>query len=537
MIFFHILPEKVYFYIFENTLFMKFLTKTQIQELDRRTIAEEGITSLDLMERAAKALSDSICQMFQRPLHFVVFAGPGNNGGDALAVARMLSDHGHQIEVILFNTRNHLSPDCQANAERLLEYSNIAFTEVTSSFTPPTLKKSDIVIDGLFGSGLNKPLEGGYASLVRYLNNSPASIISIDIPSGLMCEDNTSNPPEHIIHATMTLSLQMPKLSFFLPENQPYIGDWFCLDIQLSRKGLEEADSPYRVTTQEDIRPKIKNRPPFAHKGIFGHGLLIAGSRGMAGASILSARAALRSGIGLLSVYAPETNLPILQTSVPEAMVIPDEGNHHIAGAIETDNYRGVAIGPGLGQHEETASALLEQLQTIHQPVIIDADALNILASRKEWLPIIPKGSILTPHPKELERLVGRCSTSYERLTKARELATRLHVNIILKGNWSAVITPNGTCHFNPTGGPGMATAGSGDVLTGILLALLAQGYSPEDASLMAPYLHGVAGDLAADKKGENGMIASDIIDNLPLAWNKLEKNQYLCTDKEMKCY
>lgn len=515
---------------------MKFLTKTQIQELDKRTIAEEGITSLELMERAATALCTSICQMFQRSLHFVVFAGPGNNGGDALAVARMLSEKGHQIEVILFNTRGHLSPDCQANAERLLEYPDISFTEVTSAFTPPTLKKSDIVIDGLFGSGLNKPLEGGYASLVKYLNASSATILSIDVPSGLMCEDNTSNNPDHIIRATMTLTLQMPKLAFFLPENQPYLGEWFSLDIHLSRLGIEEADSPYSVTTLEDIRSHMKGRSPFAHKGHFGHGLLMAGSRGMAGASILAARAALRGGIGLLTVYAPEVNLPILQTAVPEAMVIPDEETAHIASATEANGYQGMAIGPGLGQHEETAAALIEQLQTTHQPIIIDADALNLLAARKEWLPVIPKHSILTPHPRELERLVGRCTNSYERLTKARELAMRLHVNIILKGNWSAVITPQGACRFNPTGGPGMATAGSGDVLTGILLALLSQGYTPEDTALMGTYLHGVAGDLAATEKGENGMIASDIVENLPLAWSKLEKNQYLCTDKEMKC-
>ncbi len=515
---------------------MKLLTKTQIQELDRRTIAEEGITSLELMERAATALSRSICQMFQRSLHFVVFAGPGNNGGDALAVARMLAEQGHQVQVILFNTRNSLSPDCQANAERLLEYPDIAFTEVTSSFTPPTLKKSDIVIDGLFGSGLNKPLEGGYASLVKYLNASSATIISIDIPSGLMCEDNATNIPDHIIRATMTLSLQMPKLAFLLPENQAYLGEWFCLDIQLSRRGIEEADSPYRVTTLDDIRPRMKQRSPFAHKGDFGHGLLIAGSRGMAGASILAARSALRSGIGLLTVHAPEANLPILQTAVPEAMVIADEESAHIASATESDAYRGIAIGPGLGQHAETANALIEQLQITHQPTVIDADALNLLAARKEWFPIIPKESILTPHPRELERLVGRCVNSYDRLVRARDLAMRLHVHIILKGNWSAVITPQGTCHFNPTGGPGMATAGSGDVLTGILLSLLAQGYTPHDASLIGTYLHGVAGDLAAEEKGENGMIASDIVDNLPLAWNKLEKNQYLCTDKEMKC-
>ncbi len=516
---------------------MKLLTKSQIRELDKRTIEEENIPSIDLMERAATALANAIKHMFQGLHTFKIFAGPGNNGGDALAVARMLTGCGHRIEVYLFNPKGRLSEDCRTNAERLLDYPEVQFTEVTSHFAPVPLLKSDVVIDGLFGSGLNKALDGGFAAVAKYINASPAMVISIDVPSGLMCEDNSYNIGDHIIKADTTLTLQLPKLAFFFPENQKYIGEWFSLDIRLSQRGMDEAVSKYYVTTMEMIRPMLKARNEFSHKGTYGHALLIAGSYGMAGASVLAARACMRSGVGLLTVHAPQCNNLILQTAVPEAMVHHDEHEHHFSVPFPPETYNAVAIGPGLGQHEDTGHALYEQLQLAPTPIILDADALNILAKHKTWLPLIPKHSILTPHPKEMDRLVGHCANSYERLMRAQELAERLNVNIILKGTWTAVITPEGVCRFNPTGNPGMATAGSGDVLTGILLALMAQGYSPENTALIGTYIHGAAGDLAAEEKGENGMIASDIVEKLPFVWSQLKKNDYLCSNKELKCY
>ncbi len=516
---------------------MKLLTTLQIRELDRRTIEEESIPSIDLMERAGTTLANAIKHMFQQPRTFKIFAGPGNNGGDALAVARMLTGSGHKIEVYLFNPKGHLSDDCQTNAERLLDYPEVQFTEVTSHFAPVPLLKSDVIIDGLFGSGLNKALDGGFAAVVKYINASPAMVISIDVPSGLMCEDNSYNIGENIIRADTTLTIQLPKLAFFFPENQKYIGEWFCLDICLSQQGLNDAISKYYATTMDMVRPMLKARNEFSHKGTYGHALLIAGSYGMAGASILAARACLRSGVGLLTVHAPQCNNPILQIAVPEAMVHHDEHEHHFSSSLDSHDYNAVAIGPGLGQYEETEQALYKQLEISLSPIILDADALNILANHKTWLSLVPKHSILTPHPKELERLIGHCSNSYERLTRAQELAERMQVNIILKGAWTAVITSDGVCHFNPTGNPGMATAGSGDVLTGVLLALMAQGYSPENTAIIGTYLHGAAGDLAAEEKGENGMIASDIVEKLPFVWSQLKKNDYLCGNKELKCY
>lgn len=516
---------------------MRILTIKQIKELDRRTIDEEQISSLDLMERAAVAITDALCQLFQKPRRFKVFAGPGNNGGDALAVARMLAEREYEVEAYLFNTTGKMSDDCLANAERLLDYPQVNFVEITQQFTPPALYKTDVIIDGLFGSGLNKPLEGGFAAMVRYINASPAQVVAIDVPSGLMGEDNTMNTMKTVVKADVTLTLQMPKLAFFFAENQKYIGEWFCLNIGLSENVIQEMHSSYAVIRKEEVCALMRPREVFAHKGNFGHALLIAGSYGMAGASILSARACLRSGVGLLTVHVPRCNTLVLQTAIPEAMVSTDVDEWRFTMPKRTDTYNAVAIGPGLGQGDSSAQALFEQIKMTNKPMVVDADALNLLARNNNWLMLLPKGSILTPHPKEFERIAGPCSNSYERINKAIEIAQRYQLYIILKGAWSVVVTPDGNCHFNPTGNPGMATAGSGDVLTGVLLALLAQGYSPQDAAIMGTYLHGVAGDMAAESKGENGLIATDIVENLPLAWQRLEKNQYLCGNKEQQCF
>jgi NAD(P)H-hydrate epimerase len=379
-----------------------------------------------------------------------------------------------------------------------------------------------VVIDGLFGSGLNKPLSGGFASVVKYINSSKATIVAIDIPSGLMGEDNTYNIRQHIVRADLTLSIQLPKLSFFFPENEEIIGKWELLDIGLNQSYIETVNSPYIITEKADIQKMIVERKRFAHKGTFGHGLLIAGSYGMAGASILSAKACLRSGIGLLTVHAPIHNHDLIQIAVPEAIVHTDIHDRYFAEPVELGRYKAIAIGPGLGQEEDTALALMEQIQGISLPLVLDADAINILATHRNWLGRIPKRSILTPHIGELERLTGKCMDTYERLSKVKELAAYLQSYIIVKGAWTAIVTPEGHYFFNPTGNPGMATGGSGDVLTGILLSLMAQGYPQEDACRLGVYVHGLAGDIAAEEKTEIGMTASDIIDALPLAWKKI---------------
>ena len=339
-----------------------------------------------------------------------------------------------------------------------------------------------------------------------------------------MGEENTFNVKTNIIRANVTLSLQLPKLSFLFAENAEFIGEWDLLDINLSQEGIEELDTNYEMLEAEDIRSHIKPRNKFAHKGSFGHALLIAGSRGMAGASVLAARACLRSGVGLLTVHAPICNNDILQTAIPEAIVEQDVSEICFAVPTDADDYQAIGIGPGLGRSEETEAALLEQLSSCQTPLVVDADALNILANHRHALNNLPKGSILTPHPKELERLVGKCQDSYERLTKAIELAHTAKVHIVLKGANSAIITPNGKCFFNPTGNPGMATAGSGDVLTGIILALLAQGYAADEAAKIGTFVHGLAGDFARKKTGVISLMAGDIINNLPTAWRAVSE-------------
>ena len=503
---------------------MKILTSSQLKELDKYTIAHEPIASIDLMERAAIALTNAIIRRWDKSFKMVVFAGPGNNGGDALAVARMLSQRGYHVEVFLFNTKGKLSEECQTNLERLKMCGSVYFTEISTQFDPPELTESHVVIDGLFGSGLNKPLSGGFAAVVKYINASKAQVAAIDIPSGLMGEDNTYNIRQNIVHANVTLSIQLPKLSFLFPENEEVVGEWELLDIGLKQSYIDATASPFSILGEEVIRPIIKPRKRFAHKGSFGHGLLIAGSYGMAGASILSAKACLRSGIGLLTVHTPIHNHDILQISVPEAIVQTDIHERYFAQPTDLSRYKAIAIGPGLGQEEDTALAMMEQIQGSNLPIILDADAINILSTHRNWLSRLPKRCILTPHLGELERLIGKCMDTYERLTKVKELAAYLQSYIIVKGAWTTIVTPEGEYFFNPTGNPGMATGGSGDVLTGILLALVAQGYSREEACKLGVYIHGLAGDIAAEEMTETGMISSDIINALPNAWKKIRQ-------------
>ena len=501
---------------------MKILASTQLKELDKYTIVHEPIASIDLMERAARTLTDAIVRRWDKSFEVVVFAGPGNNGGDALAVARMLSQKGYHVEVFLFNTKGQLSEECQANLNRLKTCGSIYFTEISTQFDPPALTENHLVIDGLFGSGLNKPLNGGFASVVKYINASKAQVVAIDIPSGLMGEDNTYNIRPHIIHADVTLSIQLPKLSFLFPENEDIVGEWELLDIGLKQSFIDAAPSTFSILEETEVRSLIRPRKRFSHKGTFGHGLLIAGSYGMAGASILAAKACLKSGIGLLTVHVPIHNHDLLQTTVPEAIVHTDIQERYFAQPMHLHRYSALAIGPGLGQEEDTALAMMEQIQGSSLPIVLDADTINILSTHRNWLSRLPKRCILTPHLGELERLIGKCMDTYERLTKVKELAAYLQSYIIVKGAWTTIVTPEGNYYFNPTGNPGMATGGSGDVLTGILLGLLAQGYSREEACKLGVYIHGLAGDIAAEEKTQMGMTAADIIEALPAAWKKL---------------
>ena len=503
---------------------MKIFTSAQIHELDKYTIEHEPIKSIDLMERVARILTNNITERWARTIPVIVFAGPGNNGGDALAVARMLVEQDYQVQTYLFNITGHLSADCAENKNRLYDKKGHAlFTEVTQEFDPPRLEQGMLIVDGLFGSGLNKPLAGGFASLVKYINSSQAEVVSIDVPSGLMTEDNTYNVSSNIVRANLTLTLGNPKLSFLFPEHQLYVGQVRTLDIGLSKEGIDKIEANYTLMDEAEARKMVRKRSPFVHKGQMGHALIIAGSYGMAGAAILSTRACLRSGVGKVTVHSPKRNVQILQTTVPEAIISIDREETTFTEGVATEDFQAMAVGPGIGTSEQTAVTLIAQLRRSQCPTVVDADALNILANRRAWLQQLPKGIILTPHPKELERIEGKCIDSYERLSKARDLAERLQGYVVLKGHFTAICMPDGHVVFNTTGNAGMATAGSGDVLTGIIVSLLAQGYERREACLLGVYLHGLAGDLAARELGEEGLIASDLVQYLPKAFMRIK--------------
>ena len=511
-------------HIFKKEPQMKILTGGQFRELDLYTIENEPIASIDLMERASRAVADEIMRRWPNDSgRVIVFAGPGGNGGDGLAVARMLAEAGRLVIVYLFNVKGKLNEDCAINRERLLATEGATLIEITSELTFPDLYADDLVIDALFGTGLSKPLSGGFAMVVKRINQSRTTVVSIDVPSGLMCEDNSYNDLKSIVQATLTLSIQLPKLAFLLADNQRFVGEICLLPIGLSQEGLDGIKSYLWTTEEAEIKTLLRQRPRFAHKGTMGHALLVAGSRGMTGAAILAARAALRTGLGKLTAHVPNACLNILQISVPEAIIQIDVDDDIITSAIDASNYQAIGIGPGLGKRRHTAAAVRSYIVQQTCPMVIDADALNILSENPEWLDDLPADSILTPHPCELDRLIGHCANAYERMNRARQLAIDRHVFVVVKGHYSQICTPTGDVLFNPTGNPGMATAGCGDVLTGIITSLLAQGYLPAEAAQLGVYLHGLAGDLAAEELGEESLIASDIIEFLPQAFRNIK--------------
>jgi NAD(P)H-hydrate epimerase len=337
-----------------------------------------------------------------------------------------------------------------------------------------------------------------------------------------MAEDNTYNIRANIIRADLTLTLQQKKLSFLFPENQQFIGRLKVLDIRLSKEGIEKIDASYTLVEENDIRPLMKHRSPYVHKGNMGNALIIAGSYGMGGASVLATKACLRVGAGKVTAHTPKQNNVIMQISIPEAIIQLDRDETVFSEAVDAEDYDALAIGPGLGTSEQTAVAVISQLRRTQCPIVIDADAINILGNHRAWMQQLPKGIIMTPHPKEFERLEGHSADGYEQLTKACRLAERLQAFVILKGHHSALCLPDGHVMFNSTGNAGMATAGSGDVLTGIITGLLARGYKQREACLLGMYLHGLAGDIAARQMGEESLIASDIIQYLPQAFMRL---------------
>ncbi len=504
---------------------MKIFTQPQIKALDEYTISHEPIKSIDLMERAAKAVALAIAEEWSTNTQIVVFAGPGNNGGDALAVARILAAKSYAVTVYLFNVEGHLSEDCEKNAHRATDCGYLKqFIEVKKNFDPPHLDENTLIVDGLFGIGLDRPLTGGFASLVQYINQSRAKVASIDIPSGMMPDSNEGNIRSNIVQADVTYTFGQKKLAFFLADNQPYLGRIRVLDIGLSKEFVQKTEADYRVVEPEELKKLLRPRSDFANKGMMGHALIIAGSFGMAGAAILATKACLRSGVGKVTVQVPQRNYAIMQIAVPEAIVEIDHDEFHYSDVVTGSQFDAIGIGPGMGQSEDSAIAMMAQVRRATVPVVLDADALNILSNHGTWLQQLPKNIVMTPHPGELDRLCGgRGQDDSGRLYNAIDLAQDLQAYVLLKGHYSALCLPSGKVIFNCSGNSGMATAGSGDVLTGIITALLARGYNQAEACLLGMYLHGRAGDLAAAELGRESLISSDLITYLPKAFLELE--------------
>lgn len=502
---------------------IKILPVEQIRELDAYTIAHEPVKSIDLMERAAHECYKWIVKRITGIRTFRIICGMGNNGGDGLAIARKLNKDGHNVEVYYIKHASNPSEDNLKNFGRISDVAGLVVTEIFEDDPSLEIDDEDIIIDALFGSGLNKPVRGFLTEIIRQINESNAYVISIDMPSGLMADELiTDSGKFSIVKADYTLTFQMPKLAFFLPENEKYIGEWKILDIGLHEDFIRKAKANYYYIRKKDCKEIYKPRGRFSHKGTFGHGLLIAGSLGKMGAALLAARASLRSGAGLITAHLPLIGIEPMLNAMPEVMADPDDSETHISQLPDLSPYNAIATGPGLGIHSETQNALKLLIQEARMPLIIDADGLNILAANKTWLSFLPPDSILTPHPKEFERLTSKVDNHINRLEILRAFSMRFKVNVILKGAYSAICTSDGDIYFNSTGNPGMATGGTGDVLTGILLGLMACGYSPKDTCILGTWLHGKAGDIAASKLSQPAMIASDIIGNLGEAFLKI---------------
>lgn len=498
---------------------MKILSAKQVKQLDKSTIEEQGIVSIELMERASVMFVDWFIKKYPNKQELVqVICGTGDNGGDGLAVARLLSYLKYRVEIFIVPVSSKPSRDFQINFEQIKGL-NLSITDIDEAYGIPNFPYGAITIDAILGSGLNRPLDGFLDEVITIINATCDTIISIDIASGLFADKPTDSAS---IFPTETFSFELPKLAFMFAENAQRVGKWVANTIHLSEEALQKLPTNSYYISEQDIKVIYKTRAKFAHKGIFGHSLLITGSYGMMGASMLATRACLRSGSGLVSVHIPESGYEIMQASIPEAIVSIDKDRFVFTFLPENASYTAIGIGCGLSQQEKSFPAIRKLLVENHCPLVLDADALNIIA-RQDWQPLIPKGSIITPHAKEFERLFGKTENDFQRNELQRQKSQELGITIVLKGSHTSVTMRDGSCFFNSTGNPGMATGGSGDVLTGVITGLLAQGYMPEEAAVLGVYAHGLAGDFAVAKVGEYSLIASDIINNLGTAFLKIE--------------
>lgn len=505
---------------------MKIYTANQLAAADQATMRAQHITAVELMERAATQAFRSLITAFRdRTPVFKIYCGVGNNGGDGLVIARKLTEQGYEAQVFIVEYTKSYSPAFCEHLDRLKKIAPQAINYLTETSSFPEISPEDVVIDAIFGTGLNRALPLWIAGLINQMNHIAPYVIAVDLPSGLFA-DRPPGKDDRILKAAKTITFQSPKLSFFLPRTAEFAGVIEVIDIDLDQQYLQDLVPAAVLIEESDAARLIKKRPRFSHKGTYGHCLLTGGSYGMIGSMVLTARAALRSGAGKVTVCVPECGCEIMQISVPEAMTIT-------AGSKYLEDYRlpafepqGISFGCGAGTETATAEFFKELLKNTSKPVLIDADGLNLLAANDKLKAYIPPNSVLTPHPKELERLVGPWEDDFEKIRKTRAFAKQYRCIVVVKGACSLVVTPD-ELYINITGNPGMATAGSGDVLTGIITGLMAQGYLPLEAAILGVYLHGKSGDIAAGSSSEESLLAGDIVQYYGVAVQQLKKNFY----------
>lgn len=503
---------------------MKILPIDKVREADAYTIKHEPVDSIDLMERAAKACYKWMIKKFLTTDRIKIFCGLGNNGGDGLAIARLLAKKDYRVEVYVLLYSDKSSDDFNVNLENLKYQKKVRINEIRSFEELPDSLDCEWIVDAIFGSGLSKPVTGFPARVIGFINEQKAQIVSIDIPSGLFADTSSIDSGGAIIEADNTLSFEFAKKAFLFAENLPYVKQWEIMEINLHPDFVNSVERTDYLSLKKDIRLLIRQRRKFDHKGMFGHALLIAGSYGKMGAAALASEACLRTGAGLITTHVPKLGYDIVQTAVPEAMTSIDRSESVFSEVPHLETYNAIGVGPGIGQEKETQTALKVLIQNTGLPIVFDADAINILGENKTWISFVPPGSIFTPHPKEFERLTGKTSNAFERDKRQREFSVKHQVYVILKGYSTSISCPDGTCYYNTTGNPGMATGGSGDVLTGMILGLLAQKYTPLEACLVGTYLHGLAGDLASEVLGYEASLASDIIEHIGYAYRALQE-------------
>ena len=495
---------------------MKILSAAQIREIDAKTIESEPISSIDLMERAATAFTDWFLSNHYTPrLRVTLFCGTGNNGGDGLAIARMLHHRKIAVSVYLM-PGDKLSADCCENLQRAKDVGIVVqlLNENEIDFS-----QTDIIIDAIFGTGLSRELSGFSAELIQKINQSGKPIVSIDAPSGLFLDKQTSVA----VQASDTVTFQVPKLALFLPENYLFVGNVHIVDIGLSESAISEAETDIYFSCKSDIKKLLKPLSIFAHKGTQGHALIIGGSFGKIGSVCLAAKGLLKSGCGLVTAFLPKCGVPIIQSNFPEAMALTDKSENHISEIIFDIKPSSIGLGIGLGMLEETQRAFRQFLNENRTPLLIDADGLNILAENKQWISLLQPKTILTPHPKELERLIGSWNDDFEKIEKVRKLARDLDLVFVVKGAYTLVVDSE-KVYMNSSGTPALATAGSGDVLSGIITGLLAQGYAAVNAARIGVFIHGLTADITAKKIYPRSFIATDILDNIGNAYFEIER-------------